>query len=67
MLPTEFDGRDMTKRYRIPNLVKPFFIIYNSFAYLTYFAIFIYCKRRCKLFSSADETREFVRRTLDHQ
>eukprot|EP00350_Pseudokeronopsis_sp_OXSARD2_P006076 CAMPEP_0170543514 /NCGR_PEP_ID=MMETSP0211-20121228/2609_1 /TAXON_ID=311385 /ORGANISM="Pseudokeronopsis sp., Strain OXSARD2" /LENGTH=206 /DNA_ID=CAMNT_0010846913 /DNA_START=549 /DNA_END=1166 /DNA_ORIENTATION=+ len=41
-LLSDFEMGDMKKKYKIPNLIKPFFIIFNIFTYLAYFAICVY-------------------------
>jgi len=37
-------GSPSKKKYRMPNLIKPFFIVFNVFTYCTYFIICGYCK-----------------------
>jgi len=36
-------GENMQRKSKMPNLIKPFFIVFNIFAFLAYLAISIYC------------------------
>ena len=38
------DGRYIQVSRKIPNLIKPFFVVFNVMAYIAYFAIVGYCK-----------------------
>ena len=45
----ESNGHKGKKKYKTPNLIKPFFIVFNVFAYMTYVVICVYCKQRLRL------------------